>query len=119
MDAKNELLKAKRAVINSVFEEAIEKLVKSDRYEDMITKLIGKSELDGEPEVVPAKGNEDATKKALTASGKGFKLAEKSANIRGGFLLRTEKVEMDNSFESIVSKELKDELELEVSKVLF
>jgi vacuolar-type H+-ATPase subunit E/Vma4 len=119
MEAKNELLKAKRKIIDTAFTESIEKLVSSGKYEAMVEKLLKKSELEGEAEVVPAKGKEDATKAALKASGKSFKLAEKSANIKGGFLLRTAKVEMDNSFESIVGKELKDELELEVSKVLF
>ncbi|MBU1992875.1 MAG: V-type ATP synthase subunit E [Patescibacteria group bacterium] len=120
MEAKNELLKEKRKVINTVFEEAIEAISKSSHYEDILAGLLKKCDLEGDnAEVVPAKGKENETKKALSASGKSYKIAEHATHIKGGFILKGGKMEIDNSFESIIGKELKDELELEIAKVLF
>lgn len=120
MEAKNELLKQKRALIDATFEETIKKLTEDSGYEGIMTELLKKSPLEGENvEVIPAKGKVDETKKALAKSGKNYKMSEHATHIRGGFILRTKKIEIDNSFESIIKKELKDELELEIAKILF
>lgn len=120
MEAKNKLLKEKRDLLDSIFAEALEKLVNSEDYQKMITTLLKNSQIDEESvKVVPAKGKEDATEAALSASGKSYSMAEKSADIKGGFILKSDKIEIDNSFESILHKQLRDDLELDIAKMLF
>lgn len=119
MEAKNQLLQAKRKIIEAALENAIETLVNSDKYEEILSSMLKKADIDGDVEVVPAKGKEDSTKKAITSSGKNYSLADKSANIQGGFILKTEKIEIDNSFETIIKKQLREDLEINVHKLLF
>ena len=119
MEAKNQMLKAKRVVIEEALENAIEELSKSDKYEDILSNMLKKADIEDNAEVVPAKGKEDSTKKAIAASGKNYSLSDKSANIQGGFILKTEKIEIDNSFETIIKKQLREDLEINVHKLLF
>ncbi len=119
MEAKNQLLQAKRVIIEEALEAAVEELSNSDKYEDILSTMLNKADLDGEVEVVSAKGKEDSTKKAIAASEKNYSLADKSASIQGGFILKTEKIEIDNSFETIIKKQLREELEINVHKLLF
>ena len=119
MEAKNQLLQAKRVIIEEALEAAVEELSNSDKYEDILSKMLNKADLEGEVEVVSAKGKEDSTKKAIASSEKNYSLADKSINIRGGFILKTEKIEIDNSFETIIKKQLREELEINVHKLLF
>lgn len=120
MEAKNKLLKEKRELLDAIFDETLKKLVSSSGYKRLITGLLKASKLEGEGiTVVPAKGKESETKAAVEASGKSYKVSEKSADVKGGFILKSDKIEIDNSFESILNKQLRDDLELEVAKTLF
>jgi len=120
MEAKNKLLREKRAVMDSVFEIALESLISAGNYEDNLVQLLKNSNIEGENIIViPAKGKEDITKSALQASGKSYKMANKTADIKGGFILESDKIEIDNSFESILNNQLRGDLELEVAKTLF
>lgn len=120
MEAKSKLLKEKRDLLDSIFGEVLDRLVSADNYKEMITGLLKASEIEGDNVLlVPAKGKEDVTASALSASGKPYKMADKSANIKGGFILESERIEIDNSFESILNKQLRDDLELDIAKMLF
>jgi len=120
MEAKNKLLKEKRELLEGIFEAALEQLIKSDNYKEMITHLLKHSKLHGEDiEVLPAHGKEEVTRAALSESGSQYRMAEKSADIKGGFILKSKKIEIDNSFESILNQQLKSDLELEIAKSLF
>ena len=120
MEAKNKLLKEKRALLDEIFNEALNKLSSAENYKDMLVALLKNSNIEGDDVLImPAKGKEEETKAALQASGKPYKLADKSADIKGGFILKSEKIEIDSSFESILYKQLKDQLELEIAKFLF
>lgn len=120
MEAKNKLLKEKRDLLDDIFNNALEALVQEDEYRKMITSLLKKTDIEGDDvRVIPAKGKEDETKKALEESGKKYTMAEKSADIKGGFILQSEKIEVNNSFESILHKQLRDDLELDIAKMLF
>ena len=120
MEAKNKLLKEKRELLDTIFEEALNALVAAENYQDMVTTLLKHSQIKGDDViVVPAKGKEDVTASALSASGKPYKMADKPADIKGGFILQSDKIEIDNSFESILNKQLRDDLELDIAKMLF
>ncbi len=119
-EAANALLKAKRQVLEDAFEKAIEALKDSDKYEDILTSMLKKANIEGDDTVViPAQGKEEQTKNAIKNSGKSYFLSEKSTDIKGGFILKTSTVEIDNSFETIIKEQLRDDLEIKINKSLF
>ncbi|MBT4384739.1 hypothetical protein HOD30_03250 [Candidatus Peregrinibacteria bacterium] len=120
MEVRNDLLRGKHAVLTAAFDQTIANLFASKDYEKILVKLLKKASKEfKEGTVVPAKGKEDETKKALKESGADFELAGRSAHIKGGFILKTPSVELDFSFESILGKELWGDLETELSQLLF
>jgi len=118
-EAKNKLLKAKRSVIDEALQKAIESLSSSDKYEEMLTEMLKKADLTDDVVVIPAKGKEEVTKKAIKGSGKSYMLSDKGVAIKGGFILKTEKIEVDNSFETIIGEQLREDLEIKLHKLLF
>jgi len=117
-DANNLLLQAKRDYIEEIIHDAITELSNDNNYEKMIITMLKSVSLkDGE--IIPPKGKEEATKKALTAASKSYTMSEKSGDFKGGFILKTEKIEMDNSFETIIGKILHEDLEMDLNKLLF
>lgn len=120
IERKNELLHAKRQIIEEALENSIEELSKLDNYEEVITIMLEKADLKGDNTVVvPAKGKEETTKAAIQKSGKNYFLSEKSANITGGFILKTDTIEIDNSFSTIIKEQLREDLEIKLHKLLF
>lgn len=120
METRNNSLRAKRDILTQVFGKTVQALIDSDKYVDMIAALLKKAakEFDN-GNILPAKGKESETKAALEKSGTSFTLSSTSAAIQGGFILESGKVEVNFSFEAILGKELWDELELELNKLLF
>ncbi len=120
MEAKNKLLSEKRELMDVVFEAALKELAHSDNYKGLLVGLLKHGGLTGEGiTVCPAKGKEEETRAAISESGKDYNMSDESLNIKGGFVLKSEKIEIDNSFESILNKQLRSDLELEVAKSLF
>lgn len=119
-EAKNQLLEAKRKIIDSALTQAVEELSQSKDYESILANILKKTPLDSDDIViVPAKGKESATKKAIKESGKEYFLSDKSEDIQGGFILKTAKIEIDNSFETIIKEQLREDLEIKLHKLLF
>ena len=120
IERKNQLLLAKRKIIDEALESAIMGLSNLDNYEEIITDMLKDSDLNGNNiVVVPAKGKENITKSAIKNSGKKYFLSEKSADIVGGFILKTDKIEIDNSFSTIVKEQIREDLEIKLNKLLF
>lgn len=119
MEGRNKLLKAKRDFIDQILAKAVEDLASSDQYENLISAMLKNADAPDSAEIVPAKGKEEVTRKAIGNSGKAFRISEHSAPIKGGFVLKTEIMEMDNSFETIIQGELRPNLEIELNKLLF
>ncbi len=118
MEAKNALLRAKRELMEDTLHKAIEALSSAERYEDLLVEMMNRSDLESGV-VISAKGKEEATKKAIGKSGKKYQLADEAANIKGGFILKSEKIEIDNSFETVIAGQLRQPLEIELNKLLF
>lgn len=118
-ESQNILLESKRELLQECMEEAIKKLESSDKYEDILVALLKSMTLGDDVTIIPAKGKENKTKSALAKAGLSFTVSEKPANILGGFIAITDKVEIDNSFETIIKKQLREELEISINKVLF
>lgn len=120
METRNNMLRAKREILMQVFEKTVTALLTSDKYVNILVSLLKKAATEfSEGTIIPAQGKEAETKSALEKSGTPFKLATHSVAIKGGFLLESEKVEVNFAFDSILAKELWDQLELELNKLLF
>jgi len=120
IEGKREILKAKRTMITEILDKAIKTLSSDDNYVKTITSLLKTSDLEGDNVVVvPAQGKEKETKEAIKASGKTFFLSDKSRNIKGGVILKTDTIEIDDSFETIVKKEMGEDLEISLHNLLF
>ena len=118
MEAKNALLNEKRKFIERTMTKAMQSLAASERYEDLLASMMRNTDMES-AEVVPARGKEDATRSAISKSGKNFTLASDSVDITGGFILKTGKVEIDSSFDTIIGQQLRQDLEIELNKLLF
>jgi vacuolar-type H+-ATPase subunit E/Vma4 len=120
METRNNSLRAKREILTQVFGKTVQSLIDSDKYVEMVTALLktAAKEFDNGT-IQPAKGKESETKAALEKSGTSFTLSPTSSAIQGGFILESGKIEVNFSFEAILGKEVWDELELELNKLLF
>ena len=120
METRNNLLRAKRDLLQQVFDQTVQSLIKSENYVNIVATLLKKAgkEFD-EGKIIPAKGKEEETKKALSASGTKFEMTSESAKIQGGFILESGKVEMNFAFDSLLAKEIWDELEVQLNQLLF
>ena len=121
MESKNNLLNAKRQVIDAVLKKAVVTLATTDKYEEILTQMLRNIDMES-AQIIPAKGKEDSTRRAIERSGKNFTLVPDEGvgkDFAGGFILKTDKIEIDNSFETIVNQELRSQLEIELNKLLF
>lgn len=128
--ARNEKLAAKQEVINEVFSKSVEKLcqLNDKEFVNFVKESILSLEIDGNEslilnengqrlinEEVLAEINSELMKKGLKGE---LKISATVGTFMGGFILEKNGVEVNNTFESLVSS-LRDELEFEVAKVLF
>ncbi|WP_373898579.1 V-type ATP synthase subunit E [Haloimpatiens sp. FM7315] len=130
LKVRNEKLEAKQKMIEKVFEEAVEKLAdlpKEDFLKYVETKILSLDICGDESLILNSKGKEivsenfveDINKKLLNEGKKGsIKLNSQTRNFKGGFILEKNGIEINNTFEALVSA-MKDELEYEVATVLF
>ena len=112
LKARNEKLKAKQAIIEEVFiKESILTLgIAGD--EKLILNEKGKSLVDNTLLV-------DINKELTSKGKKGLlTISTEVGNFKGGFILEKGGIEINNTFEALVSS-LKDELEFEVANELF
>ena len=120
MEIRNHLLTAKRALLADVSAKIVQSLTSSDEYVKLLVVLLKHAKKEfKEGTVVPAKGKEEETKKAIREADADYELAARAAHIKGGFILKADKVEINFSFESILEKELWSYLEMKLSKLLF
>ncbi|MCL2060233.1 MAG: V-type ATP synthase subunit E [Oscillospiraceae bacterium] len=129
LEGRKDRLAVKQRLIESLFERAIQILCEKpdDEYEAMLVDMIAGAASGGE-EVVLSGGDRArlsdgfirAANAALAAKGKPGKLtlAGDAKPIKGGFVLRSGLVEVNNSFEAIVKMQ-KDNLESLAVKMLF
>ncbi|PIS04991.1 MAG: hypothetical protein COT81_03435 [Candidatus Buchananbacteria bacterium CG10_big_fil_rev_8_21_14_0_10_42_9] len=114
------ILQKKQAVIDEVFKQALAKLssLNDSEYEKQIVKLIKALPQGIDGEVIPVKGKESITKKALKASGKNCKVGAEALNGGGGFVFQSQDVMIDSRFDELIAT-LKSELTPEVANIIF
>jgi len=130
LEARKIKLKAKQEIITSVFEKAITALnsLPAETYAKILCNMIISSVAKGNEEVVLSirdkerLGKEfidDINRKLAEKGLKGdLRLSEQTANINGGFILKSGDIEMNNSFDALI-KMKRNELEPEIIKILF
>ncbi|GAB6169458.1 V-type ATP synthase subunit E family protein [Clostridium carnis] len=127
LKVRNNKLSAKQDVINEVFENSVNKLttISKEQFLDFVKKSITSLGVIGDQSLILNKeGNEfiDSAfiyelNQELGANGN-IKLSSKVGEFKGGFILEKNGIEINNTYEALVSS-LRDELEFEVARVLF
>jgi len=127
LQARNEKLAAKQKVINSIFEKSVEALcnISNDELKDFVINAILNSDISGNQNLIlnetSAKVINDEVISEVNAklnSKATIALSSEKRNFKGGFILERKGIEINNTFEALVSS-IKDELAGEVAEVLF
>lgn len=129
LQVRNMKLKIKQEVLDKVFTEALEKLSKIS-YEKTLQFIkdgILSAKLTSEVELVLGEGTFEITEEFikdinsslenLDTKGR-VKLSLQRRKIKGGFILSSNGVEINNSFDALI-KNAREELEAEVANILF
>lgn len=130
LEVRNNKLKAKQEIINEIFEKSVIELcnIKDSDLKEFFKAVVLNSNITGVENVIL----NESGKKAITEevigevnkelAKKGQKgeltLSDETRNFKGGFILEKDGIEINNTFEALVSS-LRDELEFEVARVLF
>ncbi|SFC78380.1 V-type ATP synthase subunit E [Clostridium uliginosum] len=127
LQARNEKLTSKQVIISEVFETSVEELcnISNDDFKAFVKSTILNIDISGDEKLIlNAEGIKivDETfvceiNKELGSKGK-LTLSKEIANFKGGFILEKDGIEINNTFEALVNS-LRDELSLEVARVLF
>lgn len=121
LSAKNKSLAKKQELIDKVFEIALDKLTKlsKDDYSKLLVSLLKQlPELEGRVEIVAVKDREKTTEEAIRKAKRDFILSQEVVEAEGGFVLRSQDIEIDNTFGTLL-KEKREELETKIAQVLF
>lgn len=127
LKVRNNKLSAKQEVIKEVFEKSIDMLstISGDDFLRFIKhSILSLGEIGDQTLILNKEGMEvvDLTfiydlNQSLGDRGN-IKLSPNVGNFKGGFILESNGIEINNTYEALVSS-LKDELEFEVARVLF
>lgn len=130
LDLRKELLSEKQKSIDAAFQIAMDNLLKMDssKYKKMLSDMIIANVVTGDEEIVLSKRDKsklgdnfarDINRQLSKNSKKGnLTISKDTYEMLGGFVLRRGNVELNSSFQSLF-KSSRDDLESEVSKILF
>lgn len=130
LTVRNEKLVAKQKMIDKVFECALEKLleINDKEYLELIKRYLLSMPIEGNEEIIlPGKYKSIVSDEylseinaSLKTTGKmgELKLSADARDIKSGFIVLKDGIEVNNTFESLVNS-LRDELEPEIVKELF
>jgi len=116
---RNAILQRKQELLLESQKNVLDALQKLQgiEYEKIISNLLKKVELKDSAEMIVPAGTESESKKALSASGKKF-VIKVDSKLKGGFVIKTKSIEINNSFEDIV-KQIFEEKEMKIVNLLF
>lgn len=127
IQVRNMKLEAKQIVLDRVFTEALERLsvISKDDTLEFIKKSLLSSDIQGNEELILGEnvasddfvGKINSYLKELGKKGE-LKLSAEKRNIKGGYILAKNGIEINYTFEALV-KLMRDELEAEVAGILF
>ncbi len=125
LDLKKQSLGVKQSLIDQVFEKALDRLktLPEEKYINMMASVLKNADLKGGEElIVPsedrAKFQGGLLEKLNNKLGFKLKLSEESRNMQGGFIVKVNGVEINNSFETLLRME-REKIETEIAEILF
>jgi V/A-type H+-transporting ATPase subunit E len=126
LSARRELLDAKQALIDRVFSEAAVRIeaLPAAEYRAFVTRLLKEHVESGEEEVLVGESEKRIDQAFLDSvsaelgRGKRLRLSDERRRIRGGFILRSGRVETNCALETIL-RDARETLEIEIATVLF
>lgn len=128
MDLQKQMLTAKVALLDELFESACRKIneLPDGAYRDLMVRLMSTAVQTGDEEVVVGKNETridmSLLKKANQQLGPGFRgnlrLSDERADLDGGFLLRRGRVQINASTEVLIGQ-VREDMESELSEQLF
>ena len=125
MEARKTILAAKQAVMEEVYDKALEKLrsLPQDRAVEVLASLLNEAAPQGKGEVLfSAQDRETAGRAAVDAAnaqnGGRLTLSNETANIPGGFILRNGSIEVNCAYDTLIRLQ-KTETAGQVARQLF
>lgn len=122
IEQKNTLLEYKHHLMDELFKEVVEKVLRNNKYPELIKSLFEVSVDSGKEEVLVGKNEQVINKEFINKLNKNkgwhLKLSNEKLPIKGGFILRSEKTQIDASIETIL-REKKEVLDPELVSILF
>ncbi|MDU3724006.1 V-type ATP synthase subunit E [Clostridium celatum] len=125
LKVRNNKLAVKQEIIDEVFEKSIDKLTKLSKEEflNFVINTISSMNLSGKQNLILNKQglefvNASFIEELNSKVNAEITLSETVGNFKGGFILENNGIEINSTYEALVSS-LRDELEFEVAKVLF
>ena len=125
LKVRNNKLAAKQEIIDEVFEKSINKLTElsKEQFLNFVKNSILSINLNGKQTLIlnetGLKFVDDSFIDELNKEAKAtIALSKTAGNFKGGFILENNGIEINSTYEALVSS-LRDELEFEVAKVLF
>ncbi len=119
LDGRKETLRAKRALLDSVFDEAYHRMLAlpNEKREALYRSILEREAMANDT-VAPAKVDRAVLGMAIARLPFSVKLSEKDADAEAGFILLGDGYEKDCSMKAIL-RELRDAEETNVAKILF
>ena len=121
LEARRTVLEEKECLIEEAYEKALAKLRRLGKkpYQELIKKMFSKIAKNGSGEVIISKEDRKRiTPSFIKSVNKGLEISKEDRGIGGGFILKREKIEINNSFESLL-RSRREELESRLVKILF
>jgi len=121
LEARRIVLEEKERLIEEAYGKALVKLKKLGKksYQDIIKKMLLKIAKTGSGEIIISKEDRKRiTPSFIKSISKELKILKEEREISGGFILKRDKIEINNSFESLLRSKRED-LELRLVRILF
>ncbi len=130
LESRKQILTAKQALIGEAFEKAKARLVglRDREYLKLIKKVLLKAVESGDEVIIVSTKDRsrispsflEAVNRSLISKGKKvrLRLSKETRDIKGGVILSSARSETNCSFETLI-RELRDDLETEVARILF
>lgn len=118
-ELKTMSLEKKQEKIEKVYEMVLEKLSGGDEaYQRIIERAVENLPNVDDGEIMLADNRHGETEIIIKKSNKNLKIATQTVKSKGGFVLESPSLRIDNTLESLV-EQVKDSTQVEVAKVLF
>lgn len=121
LEAKRTVLEEKERLMEEAYKKALVKLERLGKksYQDIIKRMLLKVAKSGPGEVIISREDRKRiTPSFIESINKELKISKEERGISGGFILKREKIEINNSFESLLRSN-REELEARLVKILF